>query len=123
MIDCWKREIIGNPEGDLDIYAWNLRLTMDVLGQAAFSHDFTSIDPKGPNDSGLYDAFQTILSTLTVRGIANSVSWPKWWYSLPTPQNLTFNKAITKLNGLCSGLIQQRKKDMDARGPEDAPVA
>eukprot|EP00746_Dinoflagellata_sp_MGD_P018341 gnl/MRDRNA2_/MRDRNA2_14252_c0_seq1.p1 gnl/MRDRNA2_/MRDRNA2_14252_c0~~gnl/MRDRNA2_/MRDRNA2_14252_c0_seq1.p1 ORF type:complete len:529 (-),score=82.19 gnl/MRDRNA2_/MRDRNA2_14252_c0_seq1:18-1604(-) len=112
MMDRWRQELNSSSNGPmgLDVYEESLRLTMDVLGEVAFSYDFGSVSATTPEDAPLYFAFQTILSTLTQRGQAHWI--PGWWYYVPTATNRDFNSCISKLDSICTGLVNERRKGM-----------
>ncbi|KAH9253506.1 hypothetical protein BASA81_008553 [Batrachochytrium salamandrivorans] len=87
-----------------------LRLTMDVIGQAAFSHNFHSVSPtaagEGKHEAPLYSPFQTILYTLNSRCQRIPEHFLRF---LPTSTNLGFNRAMEMLETQVELLLSHRR--------------
>mmetsp|Transcript_31056 Transcript_31056/g.80576 ORF Transcript_31056/g.80576 Transcript_31056/m.80576 type:complete len:524 (-) Transcript_31056:16-1587(-) len=109
MVERWKSDI-RTGQKELDIFGWTLRLTMDILGRFAFSHDFQSVMARKPSDAPLYVAFQTILTILSNRQILRML--PKITWKIPAPWNARFNREMAKLDKVVDELISARRRAM-----------
>eukprot|EP00538_Stauroneis_constricta_P011355 CAMPEP_0119570096 /NCGR_PEP_ID=MMETSP1352-20130426/43434_1 /TAXON_ID=265584 /ORGANISM="Stauroneis constricta, Strain CCMP1120" /LENGTH=642 /DNA_ID=CAMNT_0007619761 /DNA_START=32 /DNA_END=1960 /DNA_ORIENTATION=+ len=88
----------------IDILDEMMKLTMEVIGQVAFSYDFEScVSRDDDTKSVMAQDFELILRTLTTRARGSYlIAW------VPTPENLRFNKAITRLDGVVNDIISRR---------------
>lgn len=110
LVQKWSKV----PQGEAVIVPQDcLRLTMDVIGQAAFSHDFHSVAAaERGHEAPLYSPFQTILHTLNSRCQRITEHFLRF---LPTQTNLGFNRAMEVLEAQVELLLSQRR---DGAGAE-----
>lgn len=113
MMRRWSLIIQTEGHTKLDVYEESLRLTLDVLGLVAFSHDFESVRASTHDEAALYDSFQTILSTLTyLRQTSRGV--PAWLARVRLLLDRPFQKASLKLTETCQNLIERRRSALAA---------
>lgn len=106
---CAKLEkiaITSRNSAEINVPEECLKLTLDVIGRAAFSHDFGSVTATKTADAPLYTPFQVILSTLNRR--CNTI-YDHHLRFLPTEANRNFDAAMDKLSTQCSKIIETRK--------------
>ena len=103
----------GEP---VDFAEWMLKLTLDVIGRAAFSHDFGSVRAPTTKDAPLYDPFQVILRGLDRRVRLIHEHYTRW---LPTPRNRTFDAAMARLDEQVDKVLLSRLREMQQPHPHD----
>jgi len=85
----------------------SLKLTMDVLGQYAFSYEFNSVTAAKTSDAPLYDSFNTILKVLNGRCLIPPLNHIR---NIPLiPINENFNASMGKLNQVVGDIVESRK--------------
>jgi cytochrome P450 len=105
MVDKWAG-LAARGEA-INTFEECLKMTMDVLGWFAFSHDFGSVTAATTADAPLYDAFNTILAVLNARCMLPPLAATAHIQALPT--NWAFNKAMAKLSGIIDEMIAARR--------------
>lgn len=101
--------IIDNNLDKLEISGCMNRLTLDVLGHVAFSYPFgglkalSSAAKSGEEGECLYDAFDTIITTIILRARDTPLR-----PLLPSKENFNFWKASRKLNAVVNNVVQTR---------------
>ena len=104
LINKWESELNKNAMFQAQVDVDMLKLTMDVIGRAAFDFDFNSVTSEAP----LYDAFQTILITCNRRGQRLHEHFLR---KIPF-LNVEFDNAIGKLNKAVNQIVDERLKKM-----------
>jgi len=102
LIHRWEATSLGRP---VNIAEDMLKLTLDVLGRAAFSFDFNSTTALRTEDAPLYHPFALILSTLSARA---QIPVYHLMRKLPLKQNLVLDAAIAKLDAQVDAVLQAR---------------
>ncbi|KAI0648738.1 cytochrome P450 [Trametes meyenii] len=100
----------------LDVYDWVLRMTLDVIGEAAFSYNIGTLDPEDkPNE--LCDAFRLVSQSVT------RMSWfpmLRFFFPalriLPEEQSRRFNKAHAVMSDFARQLIEDKKRELAEGG-------
>lgn len=101
--------IIDNNLDKLEISGCMNRLTLDILGHVAFSYPFgglkalSSAANSGEEGECLYDAFDTIITTIILRARDTPLR-----PLLPSKENFNFWKASRKLNAVVNNVVQTR---------------
>ena len=96
---------------DVDVYELMLKLTLDVLGEVAFGADFNGLET-----GGLYEAFETVIFTLTVR----TGQLPGAQF-LPTAANRKFDASLRQLDDAVLSIVQARMSQRDRGDVTDTP--
>ena len=93
----------------LEISGCMNRLTLDILGHVAFSYPFgglkalASVANSGEEGDCLYDAFDTIITTIILRARDTPLR-----PLLPSRENFNFWRASRKLNAVVNNVVQTR---------------
>eukprot|EP01062_Namystynia_karyoxenos_P028140 TRINITY_DN21383_c0_g1_i1.p1 TRINITY_DN21383_c0_g1~~TRINITY_DN21383_c0_g1_i1.p1 ORF type:complete len:595 (+),score=163.35 TRINITY_DN21383_c0_g1_i1:65-1786(+) len=90
----------------IDTVEETLKITMDVFGKVAMSHDFRSVHASTTKEAPLWDAFDLIL-----RELAQRCQDPLWLVpGLQWNRKLKFNAAIRVLDERIDGVVRERMK-------------
>lgn len=110
LADKWETKARASRNAAVqDVREDMLRLTMDVIGRAAFGFDFKSTTS---DVAPLYDPFMTILYTLERRGnLPHEHFTRNLWF---LERNRKFDAAIGQLDTLVDGILKSRREETAA---------
>lgn len=108
LVEKWEKKARASRNTAIqDVEEDMLRLTMDVIGRAAFGYDFNStVQDEAP----LYEPFHTILHLLERRSQYIHEYILRDW---PLEVNVKLNKAIAKLDECVDAIQNSRLKETD----------
>jgi len=99
----------ATPGADLDIHPLTYKLTLDLLGESIFHHNFGLLDGSGDKH---YKAYDTLLTTAR-----RSLLWRffgEYLERLPLQASLDFKAAHATISALFHEMIEDRKKNPNA---------
>ena len=88
-----------------DVAADMLKLTMDVIGRAAFTYDFNSVTARTSEEAPLYGPFQIILYAMNRRIMLIHEHLLRW---LPTARNAEIDGALGKLDAFVDDILKKQ---------------
>ncbi|HSH12514.1 MAG TPA: cytochrome P450, partial [Desulfurivibrionaceae bacterium] len=98
LIERWRA--LPSEGWPIDIVAEMSRLTLDIVGQALFGADTSSLSGE------LKQAFGVALAHINYRS-THPYAWPDW---LPTPANRRYARAVARLDAVVGQILAQRRQ-------------
>eukprot|EP00808_Paulinella_micropora_P002175 g68255.t1 len=103
----------ARDQQEVDVTQDTLLLTMDVLGQVAFSSDFHSLTAKDGEEAPLTTTFKVIFDRLVWRRKLGWLDYLVHWREV-----LPYARAVARLDQTAISVVKARKKQESAR-PQD----
>jgi cytochrome P450 len=104
LADKWAEQIDLDGESiQLDIYPDLTALFLDIIGEAAISHQFKALQGKA-------DEFLAHLHYVIQQSTRPAHQFTKWWKFLPLPSNRRLAEAFAAIDRFLKELIWQRRE-------------
>mmetsp|Transcript_19094 Transcript_19094/g.38713 ORF Transcript_19094/g.38713 Transcript_19094/m.38713 type:complete len:579 (-) Transcript_19094:215-1951(-) len=119
----WDDLMKSSPDKPVDMVQYMLRLTLDVIGEVAFSYAFNSSkemnphNPKEIKESSMYYVFDTMIETIMIRCLSLPLR-----ALLPTKENKKFNIARKRLNSVVKRIVEERIKEQEMQESSTTPA-
>jgi cytochrome P450 len=107
LIESLKVGIHGNINSGINVVDIMKKATLDVIGLTSFNHNFKCCSTNDVPE--MASAFRYLLSENSRRSFENPLSPLSYFYSLPTKENIKFNKCKEKIHGLLRRLIKEHR--------------
>ncbi|KAK9674241.1 hypothetical protein RND81_12G220200 [Saponaria officinalis] len=104
LIEKWENLMSENGSCELDVWPYMITLSADVISRAAFGSSFEE-------GRRIFELLKE--QTQIVIRLFQSIYIPGWKY-VPTKTNKRMKELDTEIQSLLKGIIDKRKKDMDA---------
>ncbi|PIL27010.1 cytochrome P450 [Ganoderma sinense ZZ0214-1] len=119
LSEKWKSELVATGELDLMMNKWLSRATLDVIGEAAFDHDYNALDDGGR--SKLSKGYENIFKDVEFQPSNAVILFRASWDYIPIPVLKLFRylpgKPFTRLRNLNNLFRQYGKQILREQGP------